>query len=133
MKTYNVLYAKDIPHYGTHEIEAESDEAAIQAAKDFHNDVDHTDPAWDDPVCARIVHIEDPDGNEIARDVSLDEFFLCRGAEARCLHDAANDMLAALENVLKWWTETTGFQDDEMPGDIFDGIINAIAKARRTA
>ena len=33
LKTYTVLFARDIPHYGTAEIEAESDEAALAAAK----------------------------------------------------------------------------------------------------
>ena len=33
MKTYSVLYAEDVPHYGTAEIEAENDAEAIAKAK----------------------------------------------------------------------------------------------------
>ncbi len=29
MKTYTVLYAVDVPHYGSHEIQAQNDDAAI--------------------------------------------------------------------------------------------------------
>ncbi|MCL5670811.1 MAG: hypothetical protein M1423_05865 [Acidobacteria bacterium] len=32
MKTYTVLYAEDVPHYGTAEIEAENDAEAIARA-----------------------------------------------------------------------------------------------------
>jgi hypothetical protein len=46
--------------------------------------------------------------------------------------NAHHDMLAALESVFKWWTETPGFADgeDDMSSEIFDGMRNAIAKAR---
>jgi hypothetical protein len=46
--------------------------------------------------------------------------------------NAHHDMLAALQAVYKWWTETPGFQngEDHMPAAIFDGMRDAIAKAR---
>jgi hypothetical protein len=45
---------------------------------------------------------------------------------------AAKDMLSALESLYKWWTETSAFKEDEddIPAEIFDGICDAIAKAR---
>jgi hypothetical protein len=45
---------------------------------------------------------------------------------------AANKMLHALEAIYKWWTETPAFHDgqDDMPAEIFDGMRDAIAKAR---
>jgi hypothetical protein len=73
MKTYTVLYAEDVPHYGSHDIEAENDQAAIEAAVALHarGDVSLNEAAWDSTVCARIVHIEDPDGNIIEKDKPL--------------------------------------------------------------
>lgn len=46
---------------------------------------------------------------------------------------ADGEMLVALEAVYKWWTETPviGDVDDGMPVEIFDGMCNAIAKAKR--
>jgi hypothetical protein len=47
--------------------------------------------------------------------------------------NAHHPMLAALEGLYKWWTETNAFQDgdDDMPAELFDGMRDAIAKARR--
>ena len=46
---------------------------------------------------------------------------------------ADGEMLVALEAVYKWWTETPviGDVEDDMPVEIFDGMCNAIAKAKR--
>ena len=35
MKTYTVIFAEDVPHYGTAEIRAGNDADAIKAAKDL--------------------------------------------------------------------------------------------------
>jgi len=46
---------------------------------------------------------------------------------------AAPDLLSALEGVMKWWREVPlpdGGKVDEMPADIFDAALNAIAKAK---
>lgn len=54
-------------------------------------------------------------------------------AEANAaLISAAPDMLETLEAVLDWWTHTPGFEngEDDMPAEIFDGIRNAINKAK---
>jgi len=100
MKTYEVLYAEDVPHYGVREIEAADDRLAIQKACDitpesmsrYTNDPDH-----DNPCCRGIVHIEGPDG-VIAENISLDDFHLCRAeAGLRLKIDAAEAMFEALQ------------------------------------
>jgi hypothetical protein len=100
MKTYSVLFAQDVPHYGTAEVEAADDDAAIIAAK-LLDPAEYThDPAWDDPVCRRIVHIEAPDGRIVAQDVALDEFFLRNGQNIDPrLCDAAPALKDALERI----------------------------------
>ena len=95
MKTYSVLYAEDVPHYGTTEIEAENDAQAIAKAKTGPFDY-ADDPDWNNTVCRRIVHIEGPEGI-IATDLDLDEYTLIHGKDKRRLSDAAEAMFAALE------------------------------------
>ena len=95
MKTYTVLYAEDVPHYGSHDIKAKNDQAAIEAAIDAARD-------WDGSFCARIVHIEDPDGNIIEQDRPLDDYFLPSGGESdRRLCDSAKELLEALETLME--------------------------------
>jgi len=116
MKTYTVLYAQDVPHYGFHNIEAENDQAAIEAAIALHErgDLSLTEAAWDSTVCARIVHIEDPDGNILEKDKPLDEYFLRGGGEAdRLLCDAAEDMLGALQYADNpYWVANAAITED---------------------
>jgi hypothetical protein len=38
MRTYTVLYAEDVPHYGTREFEAADDDPALQRAIDITRD-----------------------------------------------------------------------------------------------
>jgi len=54
MKTYTVLYAEEVPHYGAHEIQAENDDAAIEAAIALHErgSVTFDDAQWSSSVCA---------------------------------------------------------------------------------
>jgi hypothetical protein len=103
MKTYAILFAEDVPHYGFAEIEAEDDAAAIEAAKDYDLSEVTTDPEWENSMCKRIVHIEGPDGKTIAADVALDDCFLRRGEKDRILCDAAADLLAAAKKVVSRW------------------------------
>ena len=67
MKTYSVLYAEDVPHYCAAEVEAENDDGALEKAKDHPNTghLNFDDPDWNNPVCFRIVHIEDENGNTV--------------------------------------------------------------------
>lgn len=137
MKTYTVLYAEDVPIYGSAEIEAENDEAAIALAHDMHaaGKIVLDDISWNASVCHRIVSIQDDQGNEIADDISLDGTFLRDGGDAaRDLCDAAPELLEALEyahaEVLKLAKE----RDPDQLGmwdAIFAPAKNAIAKARR--
>lgn len=100
MKTYSVLYAEDVPHYGSAEIEAENDADAIAKAKAISDeDLGNTtnDPDHCNSVCKRIVHIQDAEGNDVAHDISLDAYELIHGEDKRRLCDAAEAMFEALE------------------------------------
>lgn len=101
MKTYTVLFAEDVPHYGYADIEADNDREALAKARAYWRDCDPRptdDPDWSAGVCHRIVLIEDARGNSIAHDIALDDFHLRGGGEAdRLLCEAARDLLAALE------------------------------------
>ncbi len=95
MKIYAVLYAEDVPHYGTAEIEAENDAEAIAKAKAGTFETD--DPDWNNTICKRIVHLEDPEGRLIAVDVPLDDYVLSRADDGlRLKIDAAGEMFDAL-------------------------------------
>jgi hypothetical protein len=119
MNIYSILFAQDVPHYGTTEIEAADDAAAITAAK-LLDPAEYThDPHWDDPICRRIVHIEAPDGRIVAQDLALDEFFLRRGGEeASRLCDAAPALKAALEQIalIPLWGEPIA--DETLKADL---------------
>ena len=98
MKTYTVLFAEDVPHYGTAEIQAEDDAAALEAARTYDLSEVTNDAEWENSACKRIVWIEGPDGNTVAEDISLDDCFLRYGGEKdRLLCEAAPEMLEALE------------------------------------
>jgi hypothetical protein len=98
MKTYSVLFAEDVPHYGAVEIKARNPAAALKAAKAYDLSQVTTDPVWDNSVSKRIVYIEDADGNMLHCDVPLDDYHLRHGGEAeRRLCDAAAEMLRVLE------------------------------------
>ncbi len=73
MKTYTVLYAEDVPHYGTREFAAADDTLAIERARAITPEAmgKYTDdPDYKNTRCRRIVHIEGPDGI-IAEDIYL--------------------------------------------------------------
>ena len=87
MKTYSVLFAEDVPHYGTAHLEAEDDAAALEAARAYDTSEIANDPEWENSVCKRIVHIEDAAGNTIFHDIPLDNYVLCLASEkARMLN-----------------------------------------------
>jgi hypothetical protein len=104
MKTYSVLYAEDVPHYGSMEIEAENDAEAIAKAKaiseeDLGNTA--TDPDHCSTVCKRIVHIQDAEGNDIANDLSLDAYTLIHGEDKRRLSESAPQLAQALAEAIE--------------------------------
>lgn len=81
MKSYTVLFAEDVPHYGSVTVVAENDASALAHAKAFWRDAKArptVDPDWSGSVCHRIVHIEDESGRVVAVDVALDDFVLER-------------------------------------------------------
>ena len=122
MKTYSVLYAEDVPHYGTAEIEAETDAEAIAKAKAGPFETD--DPDWNNTVCRRIVHIEAPDGDLIAADVPLDACTLIYGEDKRLLSAAAEQMLLALERAAKYFRDHVT-EDHPLAVEIDAVILNA--------
>jgi hypothetical protein len=102
MKTYTVLFAEDVPHYGTAEIEAENDAAALDAAKAYDLSEVTTDPEWENSVCKRIVYIEDVEGNTMFHDVPLDNHFLgLEGERAEMLEalELCEDVLSDLSRL----------------------------------
>ena len=82
MKTYTVLYAADVPHYATFEVQADTAEVAILAAKASINagDVVLADPDWNNTILDRIVHIENETGKSVVNDVPLDNKTLLTGS-----------------------------------------------------
>jgi hypothetical protein len=84
LKTYSVLYAEDIPHYGGVEIEARNDTEALRLAQSFDTDqVSYYEGCWDGAVCKRIVTIEDGTGKTVAADIPLDDYRLHHGTQAQ--------------------------------------------------
>jgi hypothetical protein len=99
MKTYTILFAEDVPHYGTVQIEARNKTSAIKAAEAYDYSDVATDPTWENSICKRIVYIvEEPDCTNVAEDIPLDNCFVRYGGDKeRVLCDAAPEMLIALQ------------------------------------
>ena len=109
MRTYSVLLALDVPHYGCLDIEAATDAEAIAKAMALDPGEVCTDPDWYWPTCRRIVHVEDPGGALIAQDVALDDYFLRHVSQlAPALCDEAPALLAVLERIaaIPLWGES---------------------------
>jgi len=141
MKTYTILFAQDIPHYGFVEIEAKSDADALRRAKKYWRDVrigaepwPLEDAQYDSAVSARIVLIYDEadQRREIAHDVRLDEYTLMRARTARDQRtlDNARGIYNVLQSVMHWWQNTAHTDDDEMPAKLFDKAHGLIAKVK---
>lgn len=100
MKTYTIVLAEDVPHYGTAHITAASAAEALEAAGGLDTGDHCTDADWSNTVCRRIVHIEAEDGTIVAEDIALDGCFLRYGGEPdRLLSDAAPRLLDALTKI----------------------------------
>jgi len=132
MKTYTVLFAEDVPFYGTVEIEAADDDAALEIAKSCDVSDAATDPEWCNSACKRIVRIEDAERLTVAEDISLDDCFLRYGGEKdRLLCEAAPELLSALKQIL----ENGSMHDDGTfvvnEGTGIEEAYAAIAKASR--
>lgn len=130
MKTYSVLFAKDVPHYGCATIEAEDDAAALEAAKAYDHSEVTNDPEWENSVCERIVYIEDQDGKTIFHDVPLDNYDLRYGGDTeRRLCDAAGDMLEALQLCEDVLSDLARLDDGTPSISALNAARKAIAKA----
>ena len=105
MKTYTVIFAQDIPHYGTVDIEAESDDHAIEAARIYWRDVENDPvnaPDWNSCVSRRIVEIADESGKSIANDVRLDSYLLERATDEEIIIRAhAKELLESFERAFE--------------------------------
>ena len=84
MKTFSVLVAHDVPHYGTIEIQAETADQALEILEerplDEITDEACNDPAYENSICARVVHIKDEDGNCSHENTPLDNSYRELGA-----------------------------------------------------
>jgi hypothetical protein len=79
MKTYTIIYAEDVPHYGVREIEAPDDKAAIAMAISIDPGVMSAytlDPDYNHTQRRRVVTIDGPEGT-IAVDIELDSCEAC--------------------------------------------------------
>lgn len=131
MKKYTALFAIDVPHYGSYDIEAQDDDAAIAAAEALYKAgrVQYDDPTWEYAGVARIVHIEDPDGDMIIEDKALDECFIRYGGEAdRLLCENAQSMLNVLEHAI--FTEEGNWDGPDDEPDWLQQARVVTAKAR---
>ena len=122
MKTYTVFFAEDVPCYGTVEIEAENDAAALDAAKAYDLTEVTTDPEWENSVSKRIVHIEDAEGNTLFHDVPLDGYTLCLESERA-------EMLEALE-LAAHYIHAVEDEYDEPESNALKKIRASLAKAK---
>lgn len=82
-RTYTVLLAEDVPHYGSIEIIATSDREALETARTLEHSEICLQPDRENPVCRRIVHVEAEDGSILAEGVALDRYVLHHETEVR--------------------------------------------------
>lgn len=138
-KTYSILFAQDVPHYGFVEIEAKDDAQALRRAKQYWRDVQSGAEPWplddaqyDSATSARICTIYDDADREVTCDVRLDEYMLMRARTARDerTFDNAHSLFSALDAVMHWWMSTAHTNHDEMPARIFDKATNVLAKVK---
>jgi hypothetical protein len=131
MKTYTVLFAEDIPHYGSTDIEAADDTHALAIAESLDMIGLYYEGSWDGAVCKRIVSIEDSSGVAIANDIPLDNYFLRNGGQAdRSLCEAAPDLL----EVVRYTTQVlSDFTPDALRNlgldALFEKACSAVTKA----
>ncbi len=110
MKTYTVLFAQDVPHYGQVEITATGDEEALAKARLYWKRVQGDKEPWplydaqhDTAILDRIVEINDETGRQIAADIRLDTYHLTIApTELNVkLIENASPMHKALEKIIR--------------------------------
>jgi hypothetical protein len=134
MKTYTVLFAHDVPHYGSVEVNATGDVDALAKAKVHWERVqrDRDEEPWpfteaqhDSAVLARIVEIIDETGRQVAADIRLDTYLLSVAPTDLCvkLIENASRMHAALEVIIRH--ATLGLTANELGKQVnLDRIIS---------
>ena len=109
MKTYFVVFAQDVPHYGQVEIAATGDDDALAKARVHWARVQSeeepwplTDPEYGSGVLDRIVEITDEGGRQVAADTRLDTYLLTTAPTELSvkLIDNASQMHAALKEII---------------------------------
>jgi len=80
MKTYTIIFAEDIPHYGVVELEARNQKSALAKAKAHWRAVrlglepyPLTDAEFGNAINSRIVMITGDGGEELVTDIHLDK------------------------------------------------------------
>lgn len=110
MKTYTVIFAQDVPHYGSVEINATGDVEALAKSRVHWQRVQDGEEPWplseaqhDSAVLARIVEITDETGRQIAADVRLDTYLLSIAPTelSAKLIDNASQMHGALLEIIR--------------------------------
>ena len=125
MKKFSVLVAHDVPHYGTIEIEARDADHALEILKD--RPLDETldeacnDPAYENSICARIVHMQDDAGNVTHEDTALDKSYE--------EWSAVEDLTTALRQAEAY---LSGCDTRTTPAQLVERINAALAKAGAT-
>jgi hypothetical protein len=110
MRTYTVLFAQDVPHYGQVEIAAAGDVEALAKARVHWERVQRDEEPWplteaqhDSAVLARIVEITDETGRQVAADIRLDAYLLSvapTDLSAKLIGNASQ-MYAALIEIIR--------------------------------
>jgi hypothetical protein len=138
MKTYTVLFAHDVPHYGSVEIDATGDVEALAEARAHWERVqrDRDEEPWplteaqhDSAVLARIVEITDETGRQVAADVRLDTYLLSVAPTDLSVKqiENASPMYAALIEIIRH--ATAGLAADEFEKHLKFERVLSIARA----
>jgi hypothetical protein len=132
MKTYTVLFAQDVPHFGSVEIAATGDEDALAKTRVHWERAQRGEEPWplteaqhDSAVLARIVEIIDETGRQVAADIRLDTYLLSVAPTDLCvkLIENASRMHAALEVIIRH--ATLGLTANELGKQVnLDRIIS---------
>ena len=138
MKTYTVLFARDVPHYGSVEVNATGDVDALAKAKVHWKRVqrDRDEEPWpfteaqhDSAVLARIVEIIDETGRQVAADIRLDTYLLSVAPTDLSVKqiENASPMYAALIEIVRH--ATAGLAADEFEKHLKLERVSSIARS----
>ena len=136
MKTYTVLFAHDVPHYGSVEVNATGDVDALAKAKVHWERVQRDEEPWpfteaqhDSAVLARIVEIIDETGRQVAADIRLDTYLLSvapTDLSAKLIENASH-MHAALLEIIR--QATSGLAADHFEKHLKLERVSSIARS----